>query len=68
MQSRRDPRLRLVLPHLEDTARRLCLRPDAPPGDECAREGGITEVDRKSVIQPPRIPEGIMAHPSAPQF
>ena len=68
MKPRPDLLLRLFLAHFEDAACRLDLLPHTPPGDECAREGGITEVDRKSVIQPPRIPEGIMAHPSAPQF
>ena len=53
MQPRSDPRLRLILPDLEHASGRLDLRPDAPPGNERAREGWIGEVDRESVAQHP---------------
>src|SRR6516162_6241995 len=51
VQPRPDPRLQLVLPNPEHASRRLDLRPDAPPGDECARQRRIGEIDRESVIQ-----------------
>jgi hypothetical protein len=37
---------------------------DAPPRDEGARERCIREVDRDCFVQHPRIPEGVIAHPS----
>src|SRR6516162_11348243 len=58
MQSRPDPRLRVVLPNLEHAAGCLDLCPNTPPGDECAREGGITEVDREGVIRHAARPRG----------
>ena len=30
---------------------RLDLAPDAPPGDECAREGSIGKVERKRIVE-----------------
>jgi len=51
MQPGPDPRLRLMLPNLEDASRSLDLRPDAPPGDKCAGERSINEVDREGVVQ-----------------
>ena len=68
MQPRPDPRSRLVLAHLEHAAGRLDLGPHAPPGDEGARERCIREIERDRVVEYPRIPEGVIAQPSAPQF
>jgi len=59
---------RLVVAHLEHAPGRLDLRPCAPPGDKGAGERGIREIDRNRVIQNPRVPEAVMAQPSAPQF
>jgi hypothetical protein len=68
MRSGADPRLWLVLAHLEHAAGDLDLRPDAPPRCERAREGGIREVDREGVIQQAVRSRGVVAHPSEPQF
>ena len=46
-----NPRLRLILPNLEDPARGFGPCPNTPPGNKRAREGGIREIDRESVIQ-----------------
>jgi hypothetical protein len=44
MQPRPDPRLPLVLPHLEDASGSFDLSPHAPTGNKCARKGSIGEV------------------------
>ena len=51
VQPSTHPRLRLIPAHLEYASGGLDFRPDAPPGNECAREGGISKVDRDRVIQ-----------------
>ena len=59
-----DPRLRLVLTHLEDAARRFGPCPNTPPGHEGARECGISEVDREGVIgYRPAIRTAILVEP-----
>jgi hypothetical protein len=68
MQPGPDPRLRLILPNLKNPSGALDLCSDAPPGHKGARKRCIGEVDRKGVIQHPRIPEGVIADPPAPQF
>ena len=57
------PRLRLILAHLEYTAGSLRLCPDAPPGNERAGEGGISEIDRDGIVEHAARPEGVMAQP-----
>jgi hypothetical protein len=54
MRSGADPCLRLVLAHLEHAAGSLCLRHNAPPGYEGAREGGIGRS-----FSTPRLPDGV---------
>jgi hypothetical protein len=61
-----DPCLLFILAHLEHASARLDLRPGAPSRYEGASECRIREGDREGVI--PRVPEGVIAHPSAPQF
>ena len=51
MKPRANPRLRVIFAHLEHTANRLDLSPEAPSGYERARQGRISEVDREGVIQ-----------------
>jgi hypothetical protein len=62
------PWRRVVLSHLEHTPDRLHLGPYAPPGDECAGECGVHEIDRDRVIEDAAHPEGVIAQPSDPQF
>ena len=66
VQSRRpvhrpDPRRRLILPYLEHARSRLGFRPDAPPGDEGARERRNREIERDRVVEHPCIPDGVIA-------
>jgi hypothetical protein len=65
VQSRPDPRLRLILLHLEHASGLLDFCSDAPPGHECAGERSISQLDREGVISTPRVPEGVIAQPSA---
>jgi hypothetical protein len=53
VQARPNPRRRLILPHLEHAPGRLDTAPDAPPGDEGARERCIGEIDGDRIIQHP---------------
>ena len=68
MARRSDPLCRLVLSHLKHAPGSLDQTSGTPSGDKSARERGIGEVDRDGVIQNPRIPEGVIAQRSEPQF
>jgi len=65
VQPRPDPRHRLVLSHPERSFGGLDLVADAPARDKRAGERWIGEVDRDRIV---RVPEGVIAQPSAPQF
>jgi hypothetical protein len=61
-------RRRLFFSNSEHAAIGLHSGPGAPSGNERARKSGVEEIDRHSVIQHPRSPDGVIAQPSAPQF
>jgi hypothetical protein len=56
MQPCPNPRLRVVVTHLEDAARGFGPCPNTPPDNERARQRGISEIDRQGVIQHPARP------------
>jgi len=56
MQLRPDARRRVILPHPEDTTRRLGFGSQAPSRNERVRKRRIREVDRDRVVQDPAHP------------
>src|SRR5215813_5547914 len=58
VQPRPDPRLRLILAHLEHAAGYLDLRRDTPSGNKRARQRRIGEVDRAGIVQHATRPRG----------
>ena len=65
----RTPRLRPILAHPEHASSVSTLAPTHHRGYERARERCIAEVNLDGVIQHrPRIPDGVIAHPSAPSW
>jgi hypothetical protein len=68
MQSCSEPKQWFILPDLKHTTGRLDLVTGAPSGDESAREHRVDEIDGDGVVKHPRIPDGVMAQPSPPQF
>jgi hypothetical protein len=68
MRPRANPCLPFIVAHLEDASGCLRFTTDVPPRHERAGECRIREVDRDRVISTPRAPDGVIAHPSAPQF
>ena len=51
MQPHLDARRRLVVANAEHPTIRLNSGPRAPPGDKRARERGVDEIDRHSIVQ-----------------
>jgi len=68
MQPGPDALRRLIVANAEHAAFRLNPGCRAPAGDERARERSVDEIDRHSIVNTPRIPDGVVAHPSVPQF
>src|SRR5215470_7638137 len=53
VQTRPDPRCRIILAHPEDAAGRLGFGPNAPSSNKGARERRIPEIERDRVVQHP---------------
>jgi hypothetical protein len=68
MQPRPDPRCRLILAHMEYTASRLDLRHGAPPATKALESVASAKYTDTASLSTPRIPDGVIAQPSEPQF
>jgi hypothetical protein len=68
MQRRRDPRCWLIIAHLEHAACRLHPVPGAPPRHKRAPASYRGNRSKRRRLSTPRVPDGVIAHPSAPQF
>jgi hypothetical protein len=65
MQPRPDPRCWVIIAHRHS---RLDPVTGAPPRYKRAGQCRIEEIDRSGVVGSPRVPECVIAQPSAPQF
>ena len=63
-----NPRRQLIVTNVEQPAIRLDPRRRAPEGDERARQRRVADIDRNGIVQHARMPDGVIAQPSAPQF
>jgi hypothetical protein len=68
MQRRPDPRYWIIIAQLKHAASRLHPVPGAPPRYKRAGQRRIGEYIEAASLSTPRVPDGVIAHPSAPQF
>jgi hypothetical protein len=68
MQPRPDPRLRRILAHLEHASRGLDLGPAHQRATNALASVASPKYIEWASFSTPRVPEGVIAHPSAPQF
>lgn len=68
MQSCTDPRSWIIIAHLKPAANPLDPIPGAPPRYKRAGQRRMEEYIEAASLSTPCVPDGVISHPSAPQF